>query len=77
MKKRIFRIFVIAASLFLSTGLLSAESGATCTATAYCFDDGIKYGEVSCTGKEWCLTFYEKVTCDGKSSFCIDPALPM
>jgi len=74
MKKFVIRVCVVMSTLYFSTALFSAgtaEEG--CSATAYCFNNGVKYDEVTCSGELSCVAFYEGVDCDGEKTVCVDP----
>jgi len=76
MKKNVIRLSIALFVLCFSTAMFSAVSSQSCKATAFCFDGGVQYGLVACVGEIQCLTFYEKVYCDGDVSQCIDPPPP-
>lgn len=47
------------------------ESGYSCSATANCYFGGRVEGSVSCSGTVSCISGYEYVICDGRTSYCL------
>lgn len=78
MKHKVLKICVVASTLLISASLISVGSGGEegCSATAYCFENGIQYDEVSCTGELSCVAYYEGVDCDLEVTECDDPPPP-
>ena len=76
MKNNVLKASIVVSALLISTALFSVGSGGGCSATAYCFDNGEKYDEVTCTGALSCVKFSGGVDCDMEETLCPPPPNP-